>query len=355
MKQLILLAGASLLLALQAARAGQPSVTNVTAQQLPNSEIIQISYDLAEDEGLACWVSVQVDRDNLGSWAVPVHALTGDVGPNVQPGGGKTIQWNAALDYDHNVANAQVRVTAHSLVDGAPQDMVLVPAGEFVMGSSAVGGDAVPEHTVYLDAYWIDIYEVTNREYKLFCDATSRAYPPDPGFSGMSGYFLNYPQYPVVNVYWADAMAYATWAGKRLPTEAEWERAAKGNTDNRLWPWGNVFNANIGGTIHHANTSVTGDGFTYTAPDGNYPTGTSPVGCMDMAGNVWEWCSDWYSSSYYSSSPYLNPQGSVSGTYRVRRGGYWSSYSSYARCAYRSSDTPTNRTYNIGFRCARTL
>lgn len=344
-----------LLLLATGSRAGQPTVSNVTAAQLPNSEIVQISYDLAEDEGLPCWISVQVDRDNQGSWLVPVWSLDGDVGANVLPGAGKSIQWNAGLDYDQHMANAQVKVTAHSLVDGVPQDMVLVPAGEFVMGSSAVGGDAIPEHTVYLDAFWIDVHEVTNHEYKLFCDATSRAYPSDPGFSGMNGYFLNYPEYPVVNVYWADAVAYATWAGKRLPTEAEWERAAKGDTDNRLWPWGNTFNANLGGTIHHANTDVAGDGYTNTAPVGSYPTGISPVGCLDMAGNVWEWCSDRYSSSYYGSSPVANPQGTVSGTDRVLRGGNWNDGSSDARCANRHHSTPTERNIYRGFRCARTL
>jgi formylglycine-generating enzyme required for sulfatase activity len=354
MKGMLPFAGTCLLLSVQAAQAGQPSVTNVTAQQLPGTEIIQITYDLAEDEGLPCWISVRVDRDNMGAWLVPVWSLSGDAGPNILPGAGKTIQWNAGRDYDRHMANAQVRVTAHSLVDGLPQDMVLVPAGEFVMGSTTVGGDAIPEHTVYLDAYWIDVHEVTNHEYKIFCDATSRAYPPDPGFTGMPSYFLNYPDYPVVMVDWADATAYAAWAGKRLPTEAEWERAAKGAVDNRLYPWGNQFNAMIGGTIHHANTTEAGDGFTYTAPVGSYTTGISPAGCLDMAGNVWEWCSDWYSSSYYSSSPYANPQGPASGTTRVVRGGYWNYGSSNARRASRGSYTPANRYLNLGFRCART-
>ena len=354
MGRLCLCVYALLLLAVLSARAGQPSVTNVSAQQLLNTEIVQITYDLAEDEGLSCWVSVQVDRDNQGAWLVPVWSLSGDVGGNVQPGAGKSIQWNAGLDYDRHMANAQVRVTAHSLVDGAPQDMALVPVGEFVMGSAAVGGDAVPEHAVWLDAYWIDVFEVTNREYQLFCDATSRAYPPDPGFSGMSGYFTNYPDYPVVNVYWSDAAAYAAWAGKRLPTEAEWERAAKGNTDNRLWPWGDSYNAGFGGTLFHANSSEAGDGYPYTAPVGSFPTGMSTAGCLDMAGNVWEWCSDWYSGSYYSSSPYANPQGPASGTNRLVRGGTWDYISSNTRCAFRNSYLPTSRHNSRGFRCART-
>ncbi|MDP2322606.1 MAG: formylglycine-generating enzyme family protein [Gammaproteobacteria bacterium] len=337
------------------ARAGQPTVSNLVAQQQAGTEVVQITYNLSETEGLPCWIYVMVDRDNLGSWIVPVHALVGDVGPGILPGNGKTILWNAGADYDHQyIPITKVKVVAHSLVGGIPEDMVLVPAGSYTMGSSTVGGVAIPEHTVYLDAYWMDKYEVTNREYKVFCDATGRAYPPDPGFTGMINYFTNYPSYPVVMVYWTDALAYAQWAGKRLPTEAEWERAAKGAADNRLWPWGNTFNASIGGTLYHANITGIEDGWQYTSPVGSYPTGLSPAGCYDMAGNVWEWVNDWYLNTYYSSSPTNNPQGPVSGTYRVIRGGYWNHTSSYARCAYRNNSTPTSRDYSIGFRCART-
>jgi formylglycine-generating enzyme required for sulfatase activity len=279
----------------------------------------------------------------------------GDVGPGILPGNGKSIQWNAGLDYDHQyIPVTKVKVVAHSLVGGIPEDMVLVPAGSYVMGSSTVGGDAIPEHTVYLDAYWMDKYEVTNWEYKVFCDATGRAYPPDPGFTGMSNYFTNYPSYPVVNVYWADARDYALWAGKRLPTEAEWERAAKGAADNRLWPWGNTFNASIGGTLYHANITGIEDGWPYTAPVGSYSTGISPAGCFDMAGNVREWVNDWYSITYYSSSPTNNPQGPVSGTARVWRGGAWIDIISTARSASRDANSTTNRYISIGFRCART-
>jgi len=306
-----------------AALAGQPTVSNLVAQQQAGTEIVQITYNLAETAGLPCWIYVQVDRDNFGTWTVPAHALSGDVGPGIMPGSGKTILWNAGLDYDRHLVNiTKVKVTAHSLVGGVPEGMVLVPAGTYTMGSTTVGGSAIPEHSVFLDAYWIDQYEVSNLEYKRFCDATSRSYPPDPGFSGMSGYFLNYPDFPVVNVNWADAVAYASWADKRLPTEAEWERAAKGGTDNRLWPWGNSFNANIGGVTVHANISGTEDGWTYTSPCGEFPTGVSPAGCYDMAGNVYEWVNDWYLNTYYSSSPTNNPQGPVSGTNRVVRCGW---------------------------------
>lgn len=346
---LALIAGPGLCLA------GTPTVSNLIAQQMPGTEVVQITYNLTESEGLPCWIYLQIDRDNFDTWAIPAHALSGDVGPGILPGNGKTILWNAGLDYDRHMVNlTQVRVTAHSLVDGVPEEMVLVPAGTFTMGSSNVGGNAIPEHTVYLDAYWIDKHEVSNIEYKRFCDATSHSYPPDPGFSGMAGYFLNFPDFPVVNVTWADAVAFASWCDKRLPTEAEWERAAKGSADNRLWPWGSVFNAEIDGVTEHANVSGATDGWPYTAPVGSYPSGVSPAGCLDMAGNVLEWINDWYDSAYYSSSPANNPPGPVSGTYRVLRGGLWNYGSSNARCAYRYYFPPTYRYTNLGFRCART-
>ncbi|MCX6601608.1 MAG: SUMF1/EgtB/PvdO family nonheme iron enzyme [bacterium] len=223
--------------------------------------------------------------------------------------------------------------------------MVLIPAGEFTMGRVDV---ATPVHQVYLDAYYMDIYVVTNSQYKAFCDATSRAYPDDPGFPGMSNYFTNaaYVNYPVVKVDWYDAGAYASWAGKRLPTEAEWERAAKG-TDNRLYPWGDTWvatNANI--------WDNPADGYTYTSPVGNYPSGISPAGCYDMTGNVWEWCHDWYAA--YPSDYQTNPQGPPTGLSRIIRGGCWFSNSASARCAYRNYDDPTRVSIGLGFRCSRT-
>jgi formylglycine-generating enzyme required for sulfatase activity len=200
----------------------------------------------------------------------------------------------------------------------------------------------------------MDIYEVTNAQYKAFCDATSRAYPPDPSSNFYTPpYFTNsvYANYPVVMVDWNDASAYAAWAGKRLPTEAEWERAAKGNTD-RQWPWGNTWvaaNANI--------FNNPADGYTYAAPVGTYPNGISPAGCYDMAGNVWELCEDDWHESYTGAptngSAWIdNPRGSD----RVFRGGSWYGYCyrAIARCASRYYSDPTRRSSSLGFRCSRT-
>jgi iron(II)-dependent oxidoreductase len=234
----------------------------------------------------------------------------------------------------------------------AISSMVLVPAGQYSMGATYQSW-AQPIHSVNVPAFYMDIYEVTNAQYKVFCDATSRAYPDDPGFGDMPNYFTNpvYANYPVVMVDWNDAQAYATWAGKRLPTEAEWERAAKGDTDNRQWPWGDMWisaNANI-----HNNPA---DGFDYTSPVDTFPNGISPAGCYNMVGNVWEWCEDdWhgdYNGAPTDGSAWIdNPRGSS----RAPRGGSWYGYcSTYTRCATRTYYSPTSRSYKIGFRCSRT-
>ena len=195
-----------------------------------------------------------------------------------------------------------------------PAEMILIPAGEFIMGSPEGEGDANehPQHPVFLNAFYIDKYEVTNALYKQFMSATGHIAPL---FWDDEEY--NHPNQPVVRVTWHDAVAYAEWAGKRLPTEAEWEKAARG-TDGRIYPWGNEWDSS------KCNSGVSGDGYEYTAPVGSFPAGASPYGVMDMAGNVWEWCADWYDKDYYSSqSSQQNPKGPDSGTYRVLRGGSW--------------------------------
>jgi formylglycine-generating enzyme required for sulfatase activity len=199
-------------------------------------------------------------------------------------------------------------------------DMVEIPAGKFMMGcNSAVDtecySDESPYHEVNLSAFKIDKYEVTAGQYKACVDA-GKCMAADTGGScnyGSSGRDLH----PINCVDWTQANAYCQWAGKRLPTEAEWEKAARG-TDGRKYPWGNT-----GLDCDHAVMSVSPCSNSSTQPVGSKPLGASPYGAEDMIGNVWEWASDWYSSSYYSSSPANDPQGPASGTYRVVRGGSW--------------------------------
>lgn len=246
--------------------------------------------------------------------------------------------------------------------------MIHIPAGQFVMGanrnpdeqpvrlpppgvsyhrrSSSEYPDEQPVHGVYLDEFLVDKHEVTNRQYKRFCDATGKSYPSDPGFWDMPDYFIACPDHPVLNVSWYDAKAYCEWAGKRLPTEAEWEKAARG-ADARKHPWGN---SEPGGT--RCNILDNPDGYRHTSPVGVFPAGASPYGALDMAGNVWEWCNDWYEIDYYSKSPSHNPPGPTTGSSRVIRGGSWCGLASGARCAFRCGFEPSVRIWNYGFRCA---
>ena len=220
--------------------------------------------------------------------------------------------------------------------------MVCVPAGEFLMGSTDADPDAEddekPQHAVYLDAFWIDRTEVTNAQYRR-CGVAGGC--TEPAFWSDSNY--NAPDQPVVGVDWDQATAYCDWAGGRLPTEAEWEKAARG-TDGRIYPWGesapNCDKANYGNCVGRP------------AAVGSYPAGASPYGALEMAGNVWEWVSDWYDDGYYASLADHNPQGPSSGTYRGLRGGSWYDNSGGVRSAYRGGDSPDFGNSLHGFRCS---
>jgi eukaryotic-like serine/threonine-protein kinase len=245
-------------------------------------------------------------------------------------------------------ANLGIGSSVVSPVDG--MTLVYVPAGEFQMGSPAsdgtAGADEKPIHTVYLDAYWIDQTEVTNAMYAK-CVAARVCNPPrNTSTSTRSDYYgsSEFANYPVVYVYWPDAQAYCAWAGRKLPSEAEWEKAARG-TDGRIYPWGDE-PPNSDLLNYHWNL---GD----TTQVGSYPAGASPYGALDMAGNVWEWVYDWYGKDYYTASPHDNPGGPLSGNHHVIRGGSWSSIAWNLRSAMRYWIDPKGRTYvDYGFRCA---
>jgi eukaryotic-like serine/threonine-protein kinase len=233
-----------------------------------------------------------------------------------------------------------------------PAPMVHVPAGDFLMGSRSgdpqADRDEMPQHTVYLDAFSIDKYEVTNALYKSCVDA-GKCQAPNPTSSyTRSAYYGNpsFDNYPVVNVPWYEANAYCEWAGKRLPTEAQWEKAARG-TDGRIYPWGNNWDAT------KLNAWISNPRAGDTAAVGSYPSGASPYGALDMAGNVWEWGADWYDPNYYSHSPTRNPPGPSSGQYKVLRGGSWASGMADVRAANRDWDGPSYLYGHLGFRCAK--
>lgn len=234
-------------------------------------------------------------------------------------------------------------------------DMVRVAAGSFLMGSASGDDAEKPAHEVKLGAFLIDRCEVTNEQYKRFVDATGHAVPyaSEPWASEFSWdrakrtYPAGKGNWPVVLVSWSDAVAYARWAGKRLPTEAEWEYAARG-PQGATWPWGSAWDgarANADGA----------DGFTGLAPVGSLAQGASWCGAVDLAGNVWEWCSDWFAPDFYAKSPASDPTGPPSGRYRVLRGGSFASGSELCRATARLFRVPNARSEAAGFRCVADL
>jgi len=223
--------------------------------------------------------------------------------------------------------------------------MALIPEGSFPRGSHRMGGsDELPVRDVTVGAFYMDLYEVSTEEYGRFTMVTGHK-KPDIMVFYKDLHLLTGPTQPVVGVDWDDARAYCHWAGKRLPTEAEWEKAAHGTVEMD-WPWGPMFikwNANVDGDE---------DGYRYSAPIGSYEGGRSPYGLYDMAGNVSEWVSDWYGPTYYRDGFTTRPTGADSGDMRVHRGGSWNDPISESRSTKRFAVFPYRRDATVGFRCA---
>ena len=238
-----------------------------------------------------------------------------------------------------------------SMADSAPGeeplsgDMVTIPAGPFVRGTEGGGFDERPQRTIYLDAFAIDRYEVTNYQYQQCVVATGHRKPGLPSRYAKSGAKVRGINQPIVYVSWEDADGYCRWKGKRLPTEAEWEKAMRG-TDGRLWPWGDQEQPD------GANWARVQDGYEASAPIGTFQNDKSPFGVMDGAGNVMEWVADWYDETYYKSSPDHNPPSPEYGTYRVLRGGGYTTAGGDVRITSRSKMMQDFRDETIGFRCA---
>ncbi len=226
-----------------------------------------------------------------------------------------------------------------------PEDMVLIPAGPFVRGTNRGGFDEQPERSIFLDAFSIDRYEVTNHQYEQFVAATGHRKAGPPSRYAKNMVRMRGLNQPVVYVSWDDAVAYCRWKGKRLPTEAEWEKAMRG-VDGRLWPWGNAEQLNA------ANWARVNDGYEVTASAGTFEGDRSPFGVMDGAGNVIEWVDDWYRETYYQDSAERNPQSPENGVYKVLRGGGYTTTGSDLRITSRSKMIPDFRDETIGFRCA---
>ena len=280
--------------------------------------------------------------------------------------------------------------------DGAP--MVLIPAGEFLMGSTTTTieewskiddcgpakqcdlSDEFPQHAVMLDAFLIDKVEVSNGQYVKFVQAAKHRVPVNP--NGPQDRSRNVweggkvppaaANLPVVNVDWHDAKAYCEWAGKRLPTEAEWEKGARG-PDGQVFPWGPDWDRTL---LNSASMWAAQDLMSYEAwsgwwdakgfelleaktlagvlkPGGSFPGGASPYGVHDMAGNVSEWVADWVGPDFYQASPDRNPTGPATGEKRALRGGSWYNHANGTRAALRRDAFPNHRANTIGFRCAK--
>ena len=232
-----------------------------------------------------------------------------------------------------------------SAVACADEGMVLIPAGEFTMGRTILTSDDKttmrpivllddrPDHKVHISAFWLDKTEVTHGAYEKFLAATARKTPY---------HWAQRPatDVPIYNVDWDDAQSYCAWAGKRLPTEAEWERAARGGLEGMSYPWGEKTDAKA--ALYNVQSGA--------GPVAKYPP--NAFGLYDMAGSVSEWTADWFEREYYSKSPRENPKGPDSARYRVIRGGAWSDSAARVTVFFRNWVRPNQRTPNLGFRCA---
>ncbi|WP_374689725.1 SUMF1/EgtB/PvdO family nonheme iron enzyme, partial [Promineifilum sp.] len=267
------------------------------------------------------------------------------------------------------------------LPDGTQVEQVYAPAGSFLMGrDDGLEEDERPAHPATLDGFWIDRTEVTNAQFAAFVADTSYQTTAERRGGGetltagnawgfVTGANWQHPRgpsstldgqefHPVVLVTWEDADAFCRWRGGRLPTEAEWEYAARG-PDSRQFPWGDFFETSL---LNYCDDncptswsdSRVDDGYAFTAPVGSYPGGASWIGALDLIGNVYEWVNDWFDEGYYARSPAENPTGPTDGGHKVQRGGSWRDYDDVTYAAYRFSDPATTADFNTGFRCAST-
>jgi len=375
-----------------------PVVSNLTAAQRAGTKLVDITYDLAAPGFGAVSVTLEASSDGGATWTVPVTSVTGAVGAGVTPGTGKTIVWNAGADWPRSYSTQMgFRITAD---DG----FALIPAGSFTMGVTSGDTDSdAPSITVTVGSFYLQERETTKAQWDEV-----RTWAVNNGYTDLAVGAGKAANHPVHSVSWWDVVKWcnarsekegltpvytvsgavmrtgtteptANWSanGYRLPTEAEWEKAARGGVSGKRFPWGtdtishaeanyvvysqngttNLYSYDVeprppatGTDYYHP--SYTAGGFPYTSPAGSF--GANGYGLYDMSGNVWEWCWDWYGSSYYTTSNgTTDPRGPASGSHRVRRGGGWAYYALVARCALRDNYTLGGTYSDVGFRPAR--
>jgi formylglycine-generating enzyme required for sulfatase activity len=380
-----------------------PVISNVTAAQRPSTDIfpkfVNISYTISDPDATSVNVTVLVSQDSGATWAVPAHtfpaAYGSEVGVNVPVTATpttKTFSWDAGTDWDgHFSTHCRVRVIVND------SDLVLIPAGSYLRGNPPALGDTdivnAPQFSVFVSAFFIDRNLVSGGKWNL----VKEGYADLHGYTFVHAGSFKASSHPVHTVNWYDAVkwcnarseregltpVYYTDAafgnvyrtgevapfmklgvnGYRLPTEAEWEKAARGGAVGHRYPWSDVDTISedranyldAGGNFNPVAVSI-GGGFPWTTPVGSFPP--NAYGLSDMAGSLFEWCWDWYTADYYAPGQ-TDPQGPGLGTFnsRVMRGGSWSVHADQARCANRNDDLPNNvYDYSInGFRCVRGL
>lgn len=370
-----------------------PTVSNVSASQRGDgSRLVDVYYDLAETLGDWPYVTLKISTDGGTTYSITPTSVTGDVNRNLAPGTGKHIVWDAKTDMpDVSGDNYKAQVSASTCI-GYAGPMISIPAGECYIGwrsdESPQWPASLPRHKVSLTAYNIGKYEVTRAEYAKFIESggystqsywsadgwtwktTNNRTQPDFWASQQTwgtppGQFTQTGRHPVVGVSWYEAEAYCNWASQylpagetpyHLPTSAQWEKAARLRVETGytyVWPWGD--NAAVDGCNSDSDSTFAG---AQTAPVGSYAPYGSWFDVQDAAGNVWEWCKDWYLDTYYEQHPpepaaWADPQGPDSGTTRIVRGGAWDSTLDQARCAHRHHNDPATSFNSRGFRTAQ--
>lgn len=296
-------------------------------------------------------MSTEAAQWAVESWALALKIFTPEELQVQQSAGTEVIQpTSGGQDEPNNLVRRDGDRLWVTLAPGVEMEFLRVPQGEFIMGTDPIDdvyaqADEQPQKKVWLNEYWMGRYPVTCAQYAAFIQATQRGAPAGWSVKAVPS---GKEKHPVVNVSWQDAADFCAWASEamlpftfRLPSESEWEKAARG-TDGRIFPWGDK---------HEKLCNDKHGGAGSTSPVGKYsPGGDSPYGCADMAGNVWEWVNDWYDPDYYCDLPGSNPPGPTTGTSKVIRGGSWNN--STTRVAARGIDTPDKKYSNYGFRCA---